>query len=135
MKIKQKPSRPERLLNREHEICWIDEHDLEGSIDEVIERLGALKAQHSQYRNLTIKVESDYDSTTIRLIGYTDEPEIEYLVRLSKYDKKLAAYEEWYAANADKITQTLAKRRLATKAAKDIQIARLEKELKKLRKS
>jgi len=135
MKIKQKPSRPERLLNIEHVICDLSQSDLEGSVDEVIEKLGALKAQYSQYCNLTIKVETDYDYTQVNLVGYTDEPEIEYLARLSKYDKKLAEYEGWYALNKELIVETLDKRRARAKAAKDAQIARLEKELRKLRKS
>jgi len=140
MKIKTKPVKPVRKVGEIREIGR--SHDLsffEGSIEGVISELTAIQKTAGFY-DIAIEIDHDYgfdndEYHTVHIRGKYDETDEEYAHRLTVYNTKLSEYNAWYVANKTAIEESIAKHKAREKAAKDSEIARLEKAIAKLKKS
>lgn len=59
-------------------------YDFEGTLDEVINSLGALKALHSQFDNLSIEVVQSYEDVFFTLVGDRLETDEEFESRIQE---------------------------------------------------
>lgn len=142
MKLKSKPTPPKRyerifILSRYVYSCDRGDHKVvpfHGStVGEMLDWCAAAGLTPDQ----TTLEGGGYDEDEY-LTGARPETEEEFAVRTAKYERELAAWNDWYAANKEAVDAEVATRKakLIQKAAKEHAATekRLERELAQLRK-
>lgn len=101
MRIKKKPVKPERLLNIEVILEYINNDLVDVPIEDYVAFFQGLKIKYSDYKYLRLRGEN----YGIQLYGTYDEPETKYLSRLARYGQELTDYNAWYKINEEKVLE------------------------------
>jgi hypothetical protein len=148
MKLKKKPSKPERKTDIEE---YLGSVNIDGqTLDSIKDYIRASIVQRfdlyfknnylsiDSYTSIRIKrnrYDDEYDDVEVH--GIRDETDTEFNERMDLYLNRLAAYNKWYRRNKSAIDveiqkrENKAKEKLAARQAKDI--ATLKNKLKKLK--
>lgn len=126
-KIKSKPKKPERKMQRQYRSLYEGE-TLQYWLDEGIPRDAEIK--YARY--------SGYESEEMEFVWEEPESEEQYQRRLTSYEINMAAYNKWYEENKEAIEEEIALReqeeKEKIKKRKERELKKAEKDLKKLEK-
>jgi hypothetical protein len=141
MNLKEQPKKPNRKDYRDTTkvIAKLSSYEMDGTALNLIRLLQDLE---SKYPGCTIMTENNYDSCYYEsdrpdpqiVISANISAEDQFQDAMANYNKKIIEYEAWYSANHTAIEAELAKRAAKQLKEKEKQMARLQKELDKLKK-